>query len=143
MRRNSTARTDVMDAQYGQYEPVPGYKIRPGLTRGENIGDLAGITLGLEGYRASLAGQPSPSIDGTTGDQRVFYGWAQVWQSKMRDEAAKQQVATDPHSAAEFRVVGPLRNVDAWYDAFDVQPGQAYYLARPTASVSGRTAVTK
>ncbi len=126
---NFTARTDVMDAQYGAYEPVPGYKIRPGLTRGENIGDLAGITLGLEGYRASLAGQPSPEIEGTTGDQRVFYGWSQVWQSKMRDEAAKQQVATDPHSAAEFRVIGPLRNVDAWYEAFDVQPGQAYYLA--------------
>ena len=126
---NFTARTDVMDSQYAEYEPVAGYKIRPGLTRGENIGDLAGITLGLEGYRASLDGQASPTIDGTTGDQRVFFGWAQVWQSKMRDEAAKQQVATDPHSAAEFRVVGPLRNVDAWYEAFDVQPGQAYYLA--------------
>ena len=131
---NFTARTDIMDAQFAEYEPVPGYKIRPGLTRGENIGDLAGVVLGLEGYRASLNGQPSPELDGTTGDQRVFYGWAQVWQSKMRDEAAKQQVATDPHSAAEFRVIGPVRNVDDWYDAFDVEPGQTYYLA-PDARV--------
>ena len=95
---------------------------------GENIGDASGVAVGLEAYHLSLNGQPAPVIDGTTGDQRFFYGWAQVWQSKYRDEALKQQVATDPHSAAQFRVIGPLRNVDAWYDAFDVQPGTKYYL---------------
>ena len=126
---NFTARTDVLGAQYGSYEPLPGYFIRPGLTMGENIGDLAGVTLGLEGYRASLNGRPSPALDGVTGDQRVFYGWAQVWQRKNREEALKQQIATDPHSPAEFRVIGPLRNIDAWYEAFDVQPGSKYYLA--------------
>ena len=124
-----TAATDIMDAQFASYEPLPGYPIRPGLSRGENIGDLAGVTLGLEGYRASLNGQPSPELDGTTGDQRVFYGWAQVWQTKYREEALRQQVTNGPHSPAEFRVVGPIRNVDAWYDAFDVQPGQKYYVA--------------
>ena len=124
-----TAATDIMDAQFASYEPLPGYPIRPGLSRGENIGDLAGVTLGLEGYRASLNGRPSPELDGTTGDQRVFYGWAQVWQTKYREEALRQQVTNGPHSPAEFRVIGPVRNVDGWYDAFGVQPGQAYYVA--------------
>lgn len=124
-----TAATDIMDAQFASYEPLPGYPIRPGLSRGENIGDLAGVTLGLEGYRASLNGQPSPVLDGTTGDQRVFYGWAQVWQTKYREEALRQQVTNGPHSPAEFRVIGPVRNVDGWYDAFDVKPGQTYYVA--------------
>ncbi|MFN4040747.1 MAG: M13 family metallopeptidase [Brevundimonas sp.] len=126
---NFTKATDIMDAQFASYEPLPGYPIRPGLSRGENIGDLAGVTLGLEGYRASLNGQPSPVLDGTTGDQRVFYGWAQVWQTKYREEALRQQVTNGPHSPAEFRVIGPIRNVDAWYEAFDVQPGDKYYVA--------------
>jgi len=121
--------TGALGAQYAQYEPAPGFKINPQLTMGENIGDLAGITLGLEGYHLSLNGQPAPVLDGTTGDQRVFYGWAQVWNSKYRDEALKQQVATDPHSNAIFRVIGPIRNVDAWYAAFDVKPTDKYYLA--------------
>lgn len=126
---NFDARAQRLGAQYGEYEPLPGYKVRPGLTMGENIGDLAGITLGLEAYRLSLHGQPAPVLDGVTGDQRVFYGWAQVWASKYRDDAVKQQVATDPHSPAPFRVIGPLRNLDAWYDAFGVKEGQTYYLA--------------
>ena len=96
--------------------------------RGELAVDMAVLAVGLEAYHLSLAGKPAPVLDGTTGDQRFFYGWAQVWQSKYRDEALKQQVATDPHSAAQFRVIGPLRNVDAWYDAFDVEPGTKYYL---------------
>jgi putative endopeptidase len=122
-------RATRLGEQYGQYEVLPGYKVRPGLTMGENIGDLAGVTVGLEAYHLSLNGQEAPVLDGTTGDQRFFYGWAQVWQSKYREEALKQQVATDSHSPAEFRVNGPVRNHDAWYDAFDVQPGQDYYLA--------------
>ena len=109
-------------------EPLPGYPIRPALSMGENIGDLAGVTLGLEGYLASLDGAESPVLDGTTGTQRVFLGWAQVWNTKYRDEALRNQIATGPHSPAEFRVVGPIRNLDAWYEAFDVQPGQKYYL---------------
>ena len=122
------ALTTRLGEQYATYEPLPGYHINPGLTMGENIGDASGVAVGLEAYHLSLNGRPAPVLDGTTGDQRFFYGWAQVWQSKYRDEALKQQVATDPHSAAQFRVIGPLRNVDAWYDAFDVQPGTKYYL---------------
>ena len=93
------------------------------------LGDAAGTAVGLEAYHLSLAGKPAPVIDGVTGDQRFFYGWAQVWQSKYREEALKQQIATDPHSPAEFRVIGPVRNVDAWYEAFGVKPGDKYYLA--------------
>jgi putative endopeptidase len=128
-KANFDALTTRLGAQYDTYEPLPGYHIQGGLTMGENIGDASGVAVGLEAYHLSLHGQPAPVLDGTTGEQRFFYGWAQVWESKMRDEALKQQVATDPHSPAEFRVIGPLRNLDAWYDAFDVQPGSKYYLA--------------
>ncbi|QYC09956.1 M13 family metallopeptidase [Brevundimonas nasdae] len=127
-KANFEALTARLGAQYASYEPIAGYHINPGLTMGENIGDASGVAVGLEAYHLSLGGRPAPVLDGTTGDQRFFYGWAQVWQSKYRDEALKQQVATDPHSAAQFRVIGPLRNVDAWYDAFEVKPGTKYYL---------------
>ena len=128
-RANFDGLTRRLGEQYDQFEPIPGFKVQGGLTMGENIGDAAGTAVGLEAYHLSLNGQPSPVLDGITGDQRFFYGWAQVWQSKMRDDALRNQIATDPHSPAEFRVIGPLRNVDAWYEAFDVQPGDKYYLA--------------
>ena len=96
---------------------------------GENIADLGGNLLGLDAYRISLHGAEAPVLDGFTGDQRVFMGFAQVWRSKYRDDAVKQQVATDPHSPAVFRVIGPVRNIDDWYKAFNVQPGEKYYLA--------------
>lgn len=127
-KANFEALTVRLGAQYDQFEVLPGYHVQGGLTMGENIGDAAGVAVGLDAYHLSLDGQAAPVLDGLTGDQRFFLGWAQVWQSKYRDEALKQQVATDPHSPAVFRVIGPLRNVDAWYDAFDVQPGAAYYL---------------
>lgn len=128
-RANFDGLTKRLGEQYDQFEPIPGFHVQGGLTMGENIGDAAGNAVGLEAYHLSLNGQPAPVIDGTTGDQRFFYGWAQVWQSKMRDDALRNQIATDPHSPAEFRVIGPVRNVDAWYEAFDVQPGSKYYLA--------------
>tara|TARA_R110002051_G_scaffold27031_13_gene65417 strand:+ start:2665 stop:3105 length:441 start_codon:yes stop_codon:yes gene_type:complete len=128
-KTNFEALTTRLGAQYDTYEPLPGYHVQGGLTMGENIGDAAGVAVGLEAYHLSLNGQPAPVLDGTTGDQRFFYGWAQVWQQKIRDEALKQQVATDPHSPAEFRVIGPLRNLDAWYDAFGVGSDSKYYLA--------------
>jgi len=128
-RANFDALTKRLGEQYDQFEPIPGFHVQGGLTMGENIGDAAGNAVGLEAYHLSLNGQEAPVIDGTTGDQRFFYGWAQVWQSKYREDALKQQIATDPHSPAEFRVIGPVRNIDAWYDAFDVQPGSKYYLA--------------
>jgi len=128
-KANFEGLTKRLGAQYDSYEPLPGFHVQGGLTMGENIGDAAGTAVGLDAYHLSLNGQPAPVIDGTTGDQRFFYGWAQVWQSKYREDAHKNQIATDPHSPAEFRVIGPVRNVDAWYEAFEVKPGSKYYLA--------------
>ena len=118
-----------LGAQFSQFEPLPGAHVNGDLTMGENIADLGGVLLALDAYHASLHGQPAPVIDGLTGDQRVFLGWAQVWREKIRDDAQRQQVVSDPHSPARFRVIGPLRNVDAWYQAFGVKPGDAMYVA--------------
>lgn len=123
------ARAARLGAQYDAFEALPGFHVQGGLTMGENIGDLAGVTLALEAYRLSLNGAEAPVIDRTTGDQRVFYGWAQVWRGKYREAAMQQMIATDPHSPPQFRVIGPLRNIDAWYEAFGVTPDHAYYLA--------------
>jgi len=122
------AQTKALGAQYDAYEPVPGVHIQGGLTMGENIADLGGVLLGLDAYHISLGGKPAPVIDGYTGDQRVFLGFAQVWQSKYQPDFLKFIVASDPHSPDKFRAIGAVRNVDAWYKAFNVQPGQAYYV---------------
>ncbi|MEW5687170.1 MAG: M13-type metalloendopeptidase [Pseudomonadota bacterium] len=121
--------SDRLGAQYSSFEPLPGVKVQGGLTMGENIGDMGGLSLALDAYRTSLKGQPAPTIEGLTGDQRVFLGWAQVWRQKMRDEALRQQVTTDPHSPAYYRVNGTIRNVPGWYDAWGVQPGDKLYVA--------------
>lgn len=120
--------TDQLVAQYNQYEPLPGMKLNGALTLGENIADLAGLTVAHEAYRLSLKGQPSPVLDGFTGDQRFFLGWAQVWRTKYREETLRQLIVVDPHSPGEQRA-SVVRNLDAWYTAFDPQPGQALYLA--------------
>ena len=123
------ALTARLGAQYDTYEPVPGQRIRGGLTMGENIGDLGGIEVAYGAYRHYVAqhGEP-PVIDGLTGDQRFFLAFAQIWRIQTRQDALRQQVLTDPHSPAEFRVNGVVRNVDAWYRAFNVQPGDRLYL---------------
>jgi len=95
---------------------------------GENIGDLGGILIALDAYHLSLGGKPAPVIDGLTGDQRFFLGFAQIWRSKYRDDAIRQQVVSDPHSPPVFRVIGTLRNVDAWYDAWGVKEGDKWYV---------------
>jgi putative endopeptidase len=123
------ARADMLGAQYAEYEPVAGAKVNGGLTMGENIADLGGITLALDAYRASLQGRAAPVLDGFTGDQRVLLGWAQAWRGKSTDAALKKQVVSDPHAPRMFRVDGPMRNIDDWYDAFHVKPGDARYLA--------------
>jgi putative endopeptidase len=120
---------DRLIAQYDGYEAMPGLNVNGALTVGENIGDLGGVSLAYAAYRRSLEGNEAPVLDGLTGDQRFFLAWAQVWRELRRDEALRNQVATDPHSPALFRVDGVVRNVDAWYEAFDVQPGDALYLA--------------
>lgn len=119
--------TDQVVAQYAAYEPLPGSKVNGELTLGENIGDLAGLTIAHEAYKKSLDGQPAPVIDGFTGDQRFFLGFAQVWRNKYRDPILLQYIATDPHTPGHFRPY-VVRNFDAWYQAFDVQPGSKYYL---------------
>jgi len=114
-------------AQYDTYEPVPGMHVNGQLTMGENIADLAGVLIALDAYHASLGGKKAPVIDGLSGEQRFFLGFAQAWRAKQRDDAMKAQMASDPHTPDKFRIIGPLRNVDAWYDAFDVTAGK-YFL---------------
>ena len=116
-------------AQFAAMDILPGAHINPDLTMGENIADLGGLTLALDAYHASLHGKPAPVLDGLTGDQRVFLGWAQVWRAKVRPDAARQRLVTDPHSPPVARVNGPMHNVEGWYSAFDVKPGETLYLA--------------
>jgi putative endopeptidase len=122
------ARAKQLSAQYSTYEPLPGLHINGDLTLGENIADLGGLNVALEAYHRFLNGQPAPVIDGYSGDQRVLLGWAQAWRGKARDDAMKQQVASDQHSLRTFRVIGPTRNIDEWYTAFGVKPGDKYYV---------------
>ena len=132
--KEDAARFEAQAARLGaQYEAytfpnLPGVHINGRASMGENIGDLGGITLGLEAYRTSLGGKAAPVIDGFTGDQRVFLGWAQVWRTLFRDEALRQQLVGDPHSPGMIRAIAPLRNVDAWYEAFGIKPGDKLYL---------------
>ena len=118
----------ALAAQYDTYEPFPGLHVKGKQTLGENIADVAGLTAALDAYHASLGGRPAPVIDGMTGDQRLFLAFAQGWRQKTRDAAAKAQLATDGHAPARFRAF-TVRNLDAWYDAFGVKPGDAMYLA--------------
>ena len=122
-------RARVLGAQYSALTPLEGASVNGDLTMGENIADLGGLLLALDAYRMSLNGQPAPVINGLTGDQRVFLGWAQVWRSNIRDEALRQQVTVDPHAPAQYRAGATVRNIDAWYEAFGVQPGDEQYLA--------------
>ncbi|HEY0598777.1 M13 family metallopeptidase [Brevundimonas sp.] len=122
-------RARVLGAQYSALAPLEGVNVNGDLTMGENIADLGGLLLALDAYRMSLNGQPAPVINGLTGDQRVFLGWAQVWRTKIRDEALRQQVTVDPHAPGQYRASATVRNIDAWYEAFGVQPGDEQYLA--------------
>ena len=118
-----------LGAQYEAFPlPIENIHVIGRQTMGENIGDLGGILLGLEAYRISLNGKPAPVLDGFTGDQRVFLGWAQVWRTMMRDDALRQYVMTDSHSPGMIRAFAPLRNVDAWYEAFGVKEGDKNYV---------------
>ena len=114
-------------AQYDAYEPVPGQHIQGKLTLGENSADLAGLAVAYDAYHKSLGGKPAPVIDGLTGDQRFYLGYAQVWRIKTREEALRQQLLTDPHSPGEFRVL-EVRNSDNWYKAFNPKPTDKLYL---------------
>ncbi|MDB5477294.1 MAG: peptidase, partial [Phenylobacterium sp.] len=123
------AEATKLGKEYGAFEVLPGAKINGDLTMGENIADLGGLLLALDAYHASLKGQPAPIIDGLTGDQRVFLGWAQVWRGKTRDDRLRQQLVSDPHSPNRARVDVPITNIDAFYQAFGVKAGDKMYVA--------------
>jgi putative endopeptidase len=121
--------TDRLVEQYNGFSPLEGINVNGRLTLGENIGDNGGLQVAYHAYNLSLGGGEAPVLDGVTGDQRFFLGWAQAWRSLIRDAALRNQILTDPHSPAVYRCNGTVRNMDAWYAAFDVQPGAALYLA--------------
>jgi len=123
------AQAAKLGKQYDSFEVLPGARIKGELTMGENIADLGGLLLALDAYHTSLHGQPAPILDGLTGDQRVFLGWAQVWRQKIREDRLRQQLVSDPHSPPPARVDVPMRNIDAFYDAFGVKPGDPMYIA--------------
>ena len=122
------ALTDRLVKQYDAYEPFPGAHVKGAFTLGENIGDLAGVAVALDAYHASLGGKSAPVIDGTTGDQRFFLGWAQVWRRNYREPNLRQRLITDPHSPAQYRA-DTVRNFDAWYTAFKPESNGKIYLA--------------
>ena len=128
--RDFEGRTTKLVKQYDRYEPVPGVHIKGQLTLGENIGDLGGLEVAYAAYRRYVAkhGEPA-SIDGLSGDQRFFIAYGYSWQTKTREGALRAQLLADPHSPATFRVNGVVRNMDEWYRAFDVKPGDKLYLA--------------
>ncbi|HVE01450.1 MAG TPA: M13 family metallopeptidase [Sphingomicrobium sp.] len=122
------AATAALGKQYSSYEAAPNTFINGDLTMGENIGDMSGLEVAYEAYHMSLKGKKAPVIDGLTGDQRFFLAFAQAWRGKQREDAIKTQVASNPHSPSRFRVIGPVRNIDEWYEAFGVKPGSKYYI---------------
>jgi len=119
--------TGRLAAQYDAYQPFPDIHVNGRQTLGEDIADVAGVIDSFDAYHASLHGKPAPMAQGLTGDQEFFLAFGQNWATKMRDAALRQRVVTDPHAPGEFRA-DTVRNVDGWYGAFDVQPGQALYL---------------
>lgn len=123
------ARTAALNEQYSKYCPFEDLCISGELTTGENIGDLGGLIMAYTAYKQSLNGQEAPVLEGLTGDQRFFLSWAQVWRAMGREDDTRNRLATDPHSPPEFRVNGVVPNIDEWYTAFNVQPGDKMYIA--------------
>ncbi|MCY1014193.1 M13 family metallopeptidase [Pyxidicoccus sp. MSG2] len=117
----------ALTEQYNAYQPLPDLHVNGDLTLGENIADVAGMAVAYDAYKLSLGGKPAPVIDGFTGDQRFFLGFAQVWRNKYREPLLRRILLTDGHSPGEYRA-STVRNNDAWYQAFDVQPGQKLFL---------------
>ena len=124
-----SARTKILIEQYNNYEVFEGLNVNGELTLGENIGDLSGVTIAYKAYKTSLNGKEAPIIDGLTGDQRFFIGYAQIWRGKHVEKSMRNRVATDPHSPGEFRALGSLSNMPQFYTAFNVKEGDAMYIA--------------
>lgn len=127
-REQFDARAQVLVDQFNSYEPLEGLNIDGQVALGENIGDLVGLTTAFRAYQKSLEGEDSPVIDGYTGEQRFFLSWGQIWKIKMRDDAMREQIARGPHAPGKYRAMGAPRNVDAFYEAFDVQEGDGMYI---------------
>jgi putative endopeptidase len=127
-RAKFKAKADMLVKQYGAYTPLPGYPVNGELTLGENIGDNSGVAIAYKAYKLSLGGKPAPVIEGLTGDQRFFMGFAQVWRVKMREAQQIVQVKSDPHSPGKYRANGSLMNQPAFYEAFGVKEGDKMYL---------------
>jgi predicted metalloendopeptidase len=123
------AKTKALVAQYAAFEPVPGFRLNGELTLGENIADNSGLAIAYKAYQISLAGKPAPTLDGFSADQRVYIGWAQAWQAKVRDKFAIELIKSDPHSPPVDRVLGTLANQTPFYAAFGVKEGDKMYVA--------------
>jgi predicted metalloendopeptidase len=121
-------RAKLLVDQYNEFEPLPGLRVNGELTLGENIGDLTGAVIAYRAYHLSLGGKPAPTLDGLSGDQRYYLGWAQIWRAKERDDALRQQVMTNPHSPEMYRANGPLRNIPEFYSTFGVKEGDKMWL---------------
>jgi putative endopeptidase len=124
-----TRRAKLLGAQYAALSPLPGLNVNPDLTMGENIADLAGLAMAYRAYKLSLNGKEAPVIDGVTGDQRFFIGWAQGWARKYREDELRKRLLTDPHSPSEYRTNAVVMNIDAFHEAFGTQPGDKMYRA--------------
>ncbi len=122
-------RADGLVAQYAAFSPLPGESVNGELTLGENIGDLAGLTMAYRAYKLSLNGKAAPVIGGYSGEQRFFMGWAQVWRRMYREDELRRRLLTDPHSPSEYRVNGIVANMPEFHKAFNVKPGDALYRA--------------
>jgi len=120
-------RAKMLIDQYSEYEPLPGHRLNGALTVGENIGDLGGVTIAYRAYKIALNGREAPVIDGLTGDQRFFIGWAQIWPRLYRDEELLNRLKTDPHSPSEYRCNGVVANLPEFYEAFQVKEGDRLY----------------
>ncbi len=128
-REEFQKRGKQLSEQYSGFEALPGKYVNGDLTLGENIGDLGGLTVAQLSYKLSLNGKEAPIIDGLTGDQRLFIGWSQVWRRNYRDEELADRLMTDPHSPSHFRAMGTPRNIEAFYQAFDVKENDEMFLA--------------
>jgi len=124
-----TERAAVLGRQFDSYEPFPGLHVKGDLTMGENIADLGGALVALDAYHNSLGHQPAPVIDGLSGDQRFFLSYAQSWRQKSTDDSIRQQLVSNSHAPVKYRVDGVVRNMEAWYNAFNVKPSDKLYLA--------------
>jgi len=127
-RARFAAKTRMLVEQYSRFEALPGYRVNGLQTLGENIADNAGLSIAYKAWRLSLDGKEAPVIDGMTGEQRFFYGFAQIWRSKLRDERLIEQLKAGVHAPGEFRANGTARNQPGFVEAFGVKPGDAMYL---------------